>query len=117
MTDLARPLPHLSSLSLRIKGGMDVSRIQELELSVAPAFKRDGVQVLLDITGVTSMDATGLDWLLRTQDELERRNGALKVVAVGGGALSRLFSLTGLDEYLHVFARVFDTEQDLAAGA
>ena len=114
MTDLVRPL---SSLSLRIKGIVDFSRVEEFDLLLAPALKRDGVQVVLDITGVTDMDPSGLGWLLRTQDALAVRNGSLRVIAGGGGALSKLFSLTGLEEYVHVFAKVFDTERGLAAGA
>jgi anti-anti-sigma factor len=86
MTDLVRPL---SSLSFHIKGAMDFSRVEEFDLMLAPAFKRHGVQVVLDITGVTGMDPSGLGWLLQTQDELALRNGSLRVVAGGGGALSK----------------------------
>ena len=114
VTDLVRPL---SSLLLRIDGAMDFSRVGELDLMIAPALQRHGVLVVLDITGVTDMDPSGLGWLLGTQDQLALRNGSLRVVAGGGGALSKLFSLTGLEGYVHVFGKVFGTEQDFAAGA
>ena len=109
--------PQLASLSCRVEGGLDRRRIDELDRLVAPAVRRDGVRVFLDITDVTFMDSSGLGWLLRIQEALELRGGSLLVVAAGQEVLPKLLSLTGLDDQVAVFAPSFNAEQGIAARA
>lgn len=118
VTVLLRTPPHLASLAFRVEGGLDISRIEELDSLVAPALRRDGVQVFVDIEAVTFMDSSGLGWLLRTQNELTLRNGSLRVVGGSGGVLSRLLALTGLEDQIDIYPVVpNDAEQSRAAQA
>jgi anti-anti-sigma factor len=112
-----RARPQLASLACRVEGGLDRRRIRDLDRLVAPALKRDGVQVFVDLTGVTSMDSTGLAWLLRIQETLELRGGSLQVVAAGQEVLPKLLSLSGLDDQVVVFAPRLNAEQEITARA
>ena len=96
--------PQLASLSCHVEGRLDGGRIGELDRLVTPAVRRDGVRVFLDITDVTSMDSSGLGWLLRIQEALELRGGSLLVVAGGQEVLPKLLSLTGLQDQVDLFA-------------
>ena len=103
--------PSLASLSFRIEGHLDISRIEELDRAVAPALSADGVRFFLDITDVTFMDSIALGWLLRTQEQLQRRNGCLRIVAAGNSGLPRLLALTGLEDQIEIFATISEAEQ------
>ena len=101
------------SLAIAVEGELDIARIEELDRLVAPALAGEGVDVIIDIGKVTFLDSTGLGWLLRTQDNLKRCKGSLRVVSAGQAVLPRLLSLTGLQDQINLYANLADAERDI----
>ena len=82
----------------------------ELDLSTAPelaarldAARRHGVapRVVVDLTDLEFCDSTGLRALLGAATEVRRAGGRL-VVVPGAGAVLRLLSITGAEEWLDI---------------
>lgn len=82
----------------------------EVDLATAPEFERalfalpdDGVaSVVVDLTGCTFMDSTGLHLLTRIQRRCDRSGGRLAVVSANRSVL-RVFRITELDRVFAVF--------------
>ena len=102
--DFATPLP-----------GVAVVRLpDEVDLQTAPAV-RDELLVALsrcphlvvDATGVTFMDSTGINALVRAKDRADRLEGSVHVVATGRAVL-RVLSVTQLTRVLAVVPTTAD---------
>ena len=85
----------------RLKGELDFARQGELDAIAAAA--ASGKDAILDMTEVTFLDSTALNWLVRTKHTLESKSGRLRVVAPEG-VVTRLLSITGLEEAINVIA-------------
>ena len=93
------PLPRVM---VSFDGDLDLSRIDELDRALGPASSLYGVELTVDVTGVTFIDATVLGWLLCIQEKLGHRKGRLRVVATPDGGLIRILALTGLQDQIKV---------------
>ena len=93
---LDRPVQVLIAL----KGELDVARRDELEQMAVIAC--DGDLAIVDMTEVTFLDSTVLNWLVRTKQALERKSGQLRVIAPNG-IVTRLVSIAGLEGVIEVF--------------
>ena len=94
--------PPLPTLTVRFEGELDLSRLDELDEALTPASKLFGVELNVDLTGVTFMDSTVIGWLTRAQAELRRCNGRMRVVAARDSTLVKLLSLTGLHDQFEI---------------
>ena len=92
----------LPRVTVRLDGELDMSRIGELDRAVTPASSLYGVELIVDVTGVTLMDSTVVSWLLRTQEKVRHRKGRLRVVAAPDGGLLRILALTDLQVQIKV---------------
>jgi anti-anti-sigma regulatory factor len=81
---------HRPTLTFRLEGQLDQSRIDELDRTLTPASGVPGMELIVDISRVTLMDSTVTDWLLRTQDKLGHRHGRLRFVPADGELVSHL---------------------------
>ena len=77
--------------------------------SVSERFDSGICNIVLDVTGLESIDSSGLEALLWTVDEAASRSGRMKLVGVAGV----------IDEVLRVtrLARRFDIEQSVESAA
>src|SRR5829696_1094789 len=82
----------------------DVDGVRLLEVARIQRVKR----VVVDLTGVDFCDSTGLRALMGASTELRVGGGRLAVAVLPGGAVSRLFDMTGTRETL----RTFDTQHE-----
>ena len=89
-------------LTVRFEDELDLARVDELNRATASALAVNAVELTVDLTQVTFMDSTVINWLIQTKDQLERRLGRLRVVAAPEGQLVRLLTLTGLEEEINV---------------
>jgi anti-anti-sigma factor len=88
----------------RLYGAFDLAAEKIFDSSILPLF--DGKPtVVVDLTGLTSFDPTGLYCLLNARDQLLERGASLRVT--GGSGL--------LDTWVEV-AKLFDAE-DAASGS
>lgn len=83
----------------------------EIDLASAPQLEADlgscltAGPVIVDLTGVSFMDSTGLRVLLAAHEQAAESDRALKLV-VTDGPVSKLLSITGVDAHLHTYENV-----------
>ena len=89
-------------VTLSFEGELDIARMDELNKATDLALAAQAAELIVDLMRVTFMDSTVIGWLMRTKEEVERRQGRMRVVAVPEGGLVRLLALTGLEEQFNV---------------
>jgi anti-sigma B factor antagonist len=105
-------LPHLrvhrrrasGAVVVGVVGDVDRNTVPELEEQVVDATRAD-VPLVLDLTGVTFLDSTGLSALVRCHQRGQRDGTGFRVV-VASRTVSRPLSLTSLDALLDVYPTV-----------
>jgi anti-sigma B factor antagonist len=100
-----------------VPGGWLVEVSGEVDLHTAPQLRSvlgglvdresPGESVVVDLTGVSFIDSTGLGELVGAHKAVQRRGDRLHVVATND-RVTRLLSLTGLDEVLDVHRDRFE---------
>ncbi|HET8657895.1 MAG TPA: STAS domain-containing protein [Micromonosporaceae bacterium] len=94
--------PGLDPVVLAISGELDLGSLAELE-EAATAAIADGTPVLLlDLSGLTFCDSTGLGLFVRLHKRMQQRGGRLGLVNPQAGVL-KVLKLTGLDAALHLY--------------
>ena len=83
-----------------LTGDLDIARLAELD-EIAAAVVQLGFSIV-DLTEVTFVDSTAINWLLRTKQVVEEKSGRIRVVAPLG-MVTRLVSITGLEGIIEVF--------------
>ncbi len=84
-------------------GELDIATVEVLEQALLAAERSDAAQIVLDLSGLTFIDSTGLRLVL---DVNERCGGAadrLRVIA-GSPVVERLLDIVGLRESLPLIA-------------
>lgn len=82
-------------------GEIDLSNFQAVGDEISQVMTAGVVKVAIDLRAVGFMDSTGLRMLTAAHQQLADAGGEL-VVVVDGGPVSRLFSITGLDNVLTI---------------
>jgi anti-sigma B factor antagonist len=77
------------------QGDIDVPRADALAGRVDADCTGQCPNTVIDLTGVSFMDSSGLSWLCRIQEHLRSENAELRIV-LSGGPVARLLDLTGL---------------------
>lgn len=94
-----------------------VSATGEIDLSTAPMLEArldelaEGDAMVLDLTGVTFIDSTGLRVILGADTKAGENGRGLAIVATDGPVM-RLFELTGVDVRLALFDSVAAATSD-----
>ena len=97
----SRPLSTSADVVLRVFGEVDVAAVGNLRRSVGDALSLEGGPLVLDLAGVTFIDAAGLGalvWCARRSAE-EGRPGQLRNVTDG---VQHLLDLTGVQRCFDV---------------
>ena len=97
-------LPKMSVLILR--GEIDLSNVKTLEDGIGHLFRRD-LPLLLDLSGVRYIDATGLNLLSRTHDACRMRRIPFAVVA--NSLIRRICGVLSLQTSLKTGFPIFPT--------
>jgi len=114
------PVPHQLVLSserygdttlVRLSGEMDIACEDYFEQSMRP-LEQEGSWVVLDLSGLTFMDSTGLRLILRAWDQ-SRRDGFQLAVLPGTGPARRTLEVSGLQRVLPI---VEDSPLTFSAG-
>lgn len=87
----------------------------DLDLYTSPTLRTnvhevDGGKVALDLTDVTFIDSSGLGAVVGALKHVRERGGEFAVIAPPEGSLTRLLTLTGLDQIVSPLGR----REDLA---
>jgi|GraSoiStandDraft_4_1057263.scaffolds.fasta_scaffold619276_3 anti-sigma B factor antagonist len=83
--------------SLRVAGEIDINRTRELTESLNELVGATDRAAIIDVSGVTFMDSTGLGALVKTNERLRRQSRRLILVCPPGPVLE-LLDATGLRE-------------------
>jgi len=106
MTDPSSPFTLQSSvvgddLVVAVAGEIDMTTAPELAKAVE-VISNHTRNVVVDLCGVTFLDSSGLNALIRGQRALAKRQIALRIVAPAEGIVRRVFEITQLTEALSV---------------
>jgi len=97
---------------LTAAGEMDSGTVQRLDAALDEAIRDHESHVVLDASGVTFIDSTGISSLVSGLRRLNRARRRLALAFVAGGPLARALEVTGLDHTFECHATV-----DAAIGA
>lgn len=84
----------------KLIGEVDLARQAEMD-AIAAAAAEAGLAIV-DMTEITFVDSTVINWLLRTKKVVEEKNGRLRVVAPKG-LVTRLIEIAELEGVIEVF--------------
>ena len=88
---------------LNLRGELDVASVSEFERELADAVSAGPQTVIMDLSELEFMDSTGLRAVL-VASESARGAGYQLALVQGGEQVRRLFSMTRVEERLHVVA-------------
>ena len=78
--------------------------------AVNDALAIGGTQFVIDLSGVTFIDSSGLRSIIVSNKRIKEHNGALRVV-IATSRISKVFRITGLDKVYDVFTTVEEATQ------
>ncbi|WP_433332418.1 STAS domain-containing protein [Spirillospora sp. CA-294931] len=84
-----------------VTGDIDISTASALGAYLSAALTQDGKDLVVDLSGVTFMDASGLAALLRADHHATRTGGRLKLAAPAP-VITRLLTITGLTNHFAI---------------
>jgi anti-sigma B factor antagonist len=88
-------------VQLALKGELDLSTIEKVEQELTRAEDGGHRVIVLDLSGLTFLDSTGLRTIV-TADQRARRADRRLVVVKGPETVHRVFTITRLDERLEM---------------
>ena len=102
-----------AGVRLAMTGELDLASAARVESDLERIERDNPERIVLDLRGLTFMDSTGLR-LIAGADTRAREAGREVIVIQGPEAVRRVFSITRLDERLHI---VEDDDPSAASGA
>lgn len=92
----------------KLTGEVDLARQAELDAIAAAAAEAE--LAIVDMTEITFLDSTVINWLLRTKKSIEEKKGRLRVVAPQG-LVTRLIAIAELQGVIEVFPTHLDATE------
>jgi anti-sigma B factor antagonist len=83
-------------ITVRLAGEFDLASAMVFEHDILPLFSDDRPRGVIDLSGLTFLDSTGLFSLLKAWQELQDRGIALRLVR-GSEVVDRMLRLSGLE--------------------
>ena len=88
-------------VTVSLEGELDLSTVAKVEEELRRVEASDASLVVLDLSGLTFLDSTGLRAVI-TADERARAQGRRFVIVKGPDAVQRVFAITRLEERLEM---------------
>jgi anti-anti-sigma factor len=89
---------------LTLEGDVDLASGQAVRDAVCESLDAGAHEVVLDLAGVTFLDSTGLNALLNTARDVDRRGAKLRCDAPHGGEPRVVIDLAGVAKLLNLSA-------------
>jgi anti-sigma B factor antagonist len=96
---------------------IDITTSGELRAILLWWHSRGHTTVVVDLTGTVFCDLAGLRELAQAHERAEAAGGGLRLVIPAGGAVARIFTITGMDGVIPRFATVEQALAQLPAAA
>ena len=88
-------------VQVSLRGELDLSTVEKVEDELRRVEERAGKLLILDLSGLTFLDSTGLR-LMVTADQRARKAGRRLAIVKGPETVHRVFTITKLDERLEM---------------
>ncbi|MGI5281912.1 STAS domain-containing protein [Nonomuraea polychroma] len=105
----------INGVLISVSGEIDTTNADQLE-SFAGQVRRPGEPLVLDLSGLTFLDSTGLNVLLRLNSTAQEQGGGLHLAALRK-IPARLLKITGVDRAMQIHANVDEAIAALAASS
>lgn len=99
----------IDCIEVLVSGEIDAFTAPRLREMVTPLANQDHVQMVIDLSGVSFMDSTGLGVVVGLFKTVKVHNGTFKIVGLSS-RLKRLFDITGLTEIIQISSIAKDGE-------
>jgi anti-anti-sigma factor len=87
---------------VRIRGEIDLSNTASIRAELIEAVPRDALGIILDLTGTTYLDSSGVRLLFDLAERLQARRQRLALVVTEAALVRRVLVLTKLDDAVPV---------------
>src|SRR5215210_1012842 len=87
-------------MRLSLFGELDIGHKERFEAGMKEAHKDGHDALVLDLSGVSFIDSTGLGLLISAWHESKRRGLELEVLVGNAAQVRRTLSLTGIDRFI-----------------
>lgn len=87
--------------TITLTGEIDAYTAPKLRETAFPYTEQDGTSLIIDLSGVTYMDSTGLGVFVGLFKSLNANNGTMQLVGLSD-RLKRLFDITGLADIMNI---------------
>lgn len=99
-------------VSIEVEGEVDLATVEDLQRAIDAVFDDGGDHLVVDLTGSTFMDSTGLKTLVMSNRKFQAADRSF-AIAVTSGPVSRLIDLSGVNSTI----RTVDSVDSLEAGS
>ncbi|ASV67245.1 anti-sigma factor antagonist [Cytobacillus sp. FSL W7-1323] len=88
-----------------VGGEIDVYTAPELKKELIPLSEKDNVEMIVDLSGVSYMDSTGLGVFVGLFKNVRAHDGQFKIIGLSS-RLKRLFEITGLADIIDISTKM-----------
>lgn len=94
-----------AAIELTVSGEIDAYTAPKLRETLFPLSEENGVKMIVDLTGVSYMDSTGLGVFVGVFKNVRANDGEFKIVGLSE-RLQRLFEITGLADIININSQI-----------
>ncbi|OES45427.1 anti-sigma factor antagonist [Domibacillus iocasae] len=87
--------------TIKLAGEIDAYTAPKLRETAFPYTEKEEADIVIDLSGVTYMDSTGLGVFVGLFKSLNANNGTMKLIGLSD-RLKRLFDITGLADIMNI---------------
>lgn len=99
-----------SCIEVLVSGEIDAYTAPRLKDVISPLANQEQVEMVINLSGVSFMDSTGLGMLVGLFKTVKSHNGKFTILGLSH-RLRRLFDITGLAEIIRISSFAKDGEQ------
>ncbi|SEN90267.1 anti-sigma B factor antagonist [Mesobacillus persicus] len=92
-------------LEITVNGEIDAYTAPKLRDTIFPLSEKNGVNMVINLSGVSYMDSTGLGVFVGVFKNVKANGGQFKINGLSG-RLERLFEITGLADIIDVNSQI-----------
>ena len=93
------------SAQISVQGEIDAYTAPKLRSTMFPLSEKDGINMVVDLTGVSYMDSIGLGVFVGVFKNVKANNGRFKIIGLSE-RLQRLFEITGLADIIDINSQI-----------
>ncbi|MBP6964959.1 MAG: STAS domain-containing protein [Armatimonadetes bacterium] len=101
--------------TMRPQGEIDLYTVSQLEYAISSAIRADAKAILIDLSGVTYMDSSGLSVLITAYKKLTATGGRLYLITSDEATwVRRVLQITRVDTFIPVLGSLDEAAKELS---